>query len=383
MKELNVSSGDLLRPIPVEVPSTDGWETLPIEENDEPLVALGPFSPNDDIFTSSVYYGEHSHSPYIREANQLDGTLITMFVRLDVAESLRHAQSLLPERHYLIVLDSYRSFEVQSALYEHYYTQLAAMHPDWTPQMLEDGTKPYVSAPSLDPAKPSPHNTGGSTDVAIFELPEEVDEQVVAINDRLQELKQIIPADPTPEQEAYDPDLRAAYLLEMQKIGLIRRHAKFLDFGASFDHGGPSAAVNHFELLDLERPLSSEEQVARDNRRLLYNAMVAAGMQPLKSEWWHYNSGKSQMGARSAGRDSASYGGAIMSESNLTHETMRTMHHRGLVRIHESLLQGDALPASDTVMAELLALNGMALSIAGDPRLTRLPQAAVIAPSAL
>src|SRR3989344_7333373 len=94
------TSGLKDRPVPREPPSVLGWKEVPIKENGEPLVALGPFSDNDEIFTDSIYFGERSNSPYA--STMPEGSLITMFVRRDVAQQLKKAQETLVQGMYLI-----------------------------------------------------------------------------------------------------------------------------------------------------------------------------------------------------------------------------------------------------------------------------------------
>jgi zinc D-Ala-D-Ala dipeptidase len=385
---VGIYDDELLRPIPIEMPSVAGWKEVKVREGGEPMVPLGPFSYNHDLFTSSVYYGEHSNSPYMSPDNRLEGALVTLFVRDEVAPMLRHAQQLLPEGHHLIVLDSYRTLEVQQALYDHYLNALRRQHPDWGETELSAETQKYVSIPSSVESRPSPHNTGGSVDLAIFTLPPEIDSRVKQIELRLDELKLQAPQEFAPLDEARNPVLRELYKLEMEKIGLIRRHADFLNFGTQFDHGGGEAASNYFERLEQQRPLSGEETEARDNRRMLYNAMVQAGMQPYEDEWWHFNSPKSQMGAKVAGADHAEYGGMELTEDNLAHEQMRQAHRSGLIRIQEGVLQGLHFrlmgkighPMGDEAFTELIELNEDVLNETGDPRLTYLPRAAIIEP---
>lgn len=105
----------LQKPIPLVVPSTDGWKEIPIIENGEKLVPLGLFSENDEIFTSSVYAGEKSDSPYAD--NPLKGGLVTVFVREGVA------QSLLPVGINLVVVDTYRPLDIQQAAFDFYFTK--------------------------------------------------------------------------------------------------------------------------------------------------------------------------------------------------------------------------------------------------------------------
>lgn len=384
---VDIYADELLQPIPVELESVAGWKEVKLREGNEPMVPLGPFSYNHDIFTSSVYYGEHSNSPYMSEENRLEGSLVTMFVRDEVATKLRHAQQLLPEGYQLIVLDSYRTLEVQQALYDHYLGALRKQHPDWDDAALSTETQKYVSIPSRDETRPSPHNTGGSVDLAIFRLPEAINRRVKELDEKLDDLQAEAPKQYGPADEARNPVLRQLYQLEMEKIGLIRHHAKFLNFGTRFDYGGQEAASNYFERLEQERPLSAEETEARDSRRILYNAMTQAGMEPYEDEWWHFNSPKSQMGAKVAGRDHAEYGGMQLAEDNLKHEQMREAHRTGLIRIKESLDQGlhfrligkAGHPLGD-VYEDLMELNEGVVNETGDPRLTNLPKAAIIEP---
>lgn len=380
MRNYERSAEDFLQPIPLELPDIKAWNEVPLHENGEPLVALGAFSDYSDIFTSSVYAGEHSNSPYWRSDRKLEDALMTQFVRSDVAQGLRHAQSRLPAGHYLIVLDSYRTLQVQRALYDHYHGTLAQRQPDWTAEQLRTETQKYVSIPSDDPTRPSPHNTGGSVDLAIFTLPEIETGRLTMIEKRIRELKTLAPETYTPEDEAYNPVLRELYLQEMAKLSLVRTTAQFLNFGTPFDYGGPEAASNYFEVVQTQRELSPSELIARDNRRELYNAMMIAGLPAYRDEWWHYNSPKSQMGARALGLDHAEYGGMRLDESNAEHETMRGMHHAGLIRIHEGALQGIRYRSKAVVWNDLTELNEQALAAGGDPRLTHLARAAVIEP---
>lgn len=369
----------LLRPIPLELEAPVGWKELPLRESHEPLIPLGSFSEHDHIFTSSVYYGEHSNSPYHGE-KALDETLITMFARESVVKRLEQAQAMLPEHHYLIVLDSYRSLEVQKALYDHYYQALAKLKPDWTAEELSAETQKYVSLPSTNETRPSPHNTGGSVDVVIFSLPPEIDA-------RCQEIDRQI--------AALDDELEK-YPLQMEKISLQRRYANFLNFGTEFDHGGAAAQLNHFEHLERERSVTAEELEARDNRRLLYNVMVETGMQPYLDEWWHFNAPESQMGAMSAGLDHAEFGASVLTKENQKHETMRRGHHGNLVRAQERIMSGldaygflrvgkidpvEMLTESERArLTKLQRLNIRVLNETGDPRLTSFPKAAIIEP---
>ncbi|OGE20246.1 hypothetical protein A3E45_05180 [Candidatus Daviesbacteria bacterium RIFCSPHIGHO2_12_FULL_43_11] len=307
---------ELAFPIPLELPSVTGWKEIHIRESGEPLIPLGLFSEYHTIFTDAIYFGERTDSPY---ENNLAGSLLTMFVRESVAKQLQEAQQLLPSGMYLIVFDAYRTLEVQQSLFDQYYKELKKQNPGWSEKQLLAETQKYVSIPSEDPTRPSPHNTGGSVDTAIFELPEKIDKKVKEINGKLQLLS--------------SSEWQEAYQLEMEKITLIKDHAKLLEFGTPFDYGGKEAALNFLEQLSKERALTKEEMIAKDNRRLLFNIMTAVGFEPYEDEWWHFNSKKSQMGIKTAGLPFAEYGASKLSPENLEHEKMRTQHRLDTIRL--------------------------------------------------
>lgn len=148
-------------PIPLEVPSVAGWKEVPILENKEPLVAIGPFSGNQygKLYTSSIYYGERDDSPYGRD--QITGALITSFARLEVANQVLEAEKSLPDGMHLIILDSYRTLDAQQSLYDNFFTKLKSQNEKVSDLELSEYTQKFVSIPSTDSKKPSPHNTGG------------------------------------------------------------------------------------------------------------------------------------------------------------------------------------------------------------------------------
>ena len=361
----DIQDKGLFAPIPLEIPPVAGWKELPVQENGEPLVAVGSFAGNaaDRIFTSSIYYGERNDSPYGREA--LAGSLVTTFVRREAARQLLEVEAIMPKGLHVILLDTYRSLDVQQSLYDQYASGLRHQHPEWSEEQVSAETQKFVSLPSTDPTRPSPHNTGGSVDLAIYRLPDEVDNRVAEINRQIQEL----------DITGSSDDI---YKLEMERIGLIAQNAELLDFGTQFDYGGPEAALNYLEVLETQRQLLPAEETARTNRRLLYNAMMKAGFEPYADEWWHYNSAKSQMGAKTAGLPVAEYGAIQLSPQNLAHEQMRKDHIRG-TEIISQLSQtklGHQLEGFNA--AGRLAREG-AIKL-GDYRKTNLPEAAIIEP---
>jgi len=321
------------RPIPTEVSSVAGWKEIPLAEpeNPESLVPLGSFSKYDSIFTSSVYFGQHNNSPYMKKF--LEGSMPTIFVREGVAEALKVAEKQLPKGMYFVVYDAYRPLQVQQSLYDTFYGELKNQHSDWSENQLSVETQKFVSlprSPKLDPDVKfvSPHNTGGAVDLAISVLSGEDQRMVDQIDQELSGLDQ-------------ENDLKA-YKLQFKKYQILRQKGTPLDFGTLFDHGGSRAALNYYEVLAKQRPLTSEEKKAQENRRILYNAMIDVGFQPYEDEWWHYNSLKTQMGAKTAGLDHAEYGSADLSEENLKFDEMIRMHEFGVI----SMEQGSAVGVS-------------------------------------
>lgn len=307
-----------LPPIP-EVAPLAGWKEVPLVETElshEPLVPVGIFSDYRHIVSSSVYADEHHNSPY---TDGLEGSNVAVFMREGVAKKLEKAADMLPSGHHMMVMDAYRTLEVQGALYEQYEQGLRAKYPDWTEEQLSAETQKYVSVPSHDKTRPSPHNTGASVDVVIVKVDEDVQHEIDAIDATLDTLG--------------EDDWQREYMLEMKRSELIRRHGKMLNFGTRFDYGGSEAALRHYEVKAAQEPLSEEDKEAQKNRRLLYDVMIKAGFEPYADEWWHYNDPASQMGAKVAGREHAEYGAIEMSDENKQYEKMRKQHHLNSVRL--------------------------------------------------
>jgi len=204
-----------------QLSSVSGWKEIPVQPSSEPLVPLG-LSSNYNIFTSSIYFSEHDNSPYL--PTQLSGSLITIFVRQGVAERLIRAEEMLPKGYHLVVFDGWRPLEVQKSLYDEYYQSLKTKFPNWSEDELAQETQKYVSLPSNNPARPSPHNTGGAIDLAIMQLPESAEEKLKALSTKNQDT-------------------------EIERAKIILSSAKLLNFGTQFDWGGSEAALQHLEEL--------------------------------------------------------------------------------------------------------------------------------------
>lgn len=361
-------------PIPEDVPSVDGWKTVSLQDNGELLVPIGPFSSFDQIHTHSIYYGEKDDSPY--PYSTLPGSLITMFTRREAAYKLLTAQSFLPKGMHLVVFDAYRSIELQKSLYDFYYGKLEITRKDLNPEQLSTETQKYVSLPSTDPTKPSPHNTGGAIDLAIFRLPAEIETEVGELNQKIAALG------------IYN--WQESFTLQMRRNFLIDKNMQLLNFGTPFDHGGEKAALRYFERLSRIRHLNEQELEALQSRRVLYHIMAQAGFQAYPDEWWHFNAPETQMGVqaiivKTLAEIRASYGAAILSPDNLNHELMRKMHWLGSLRvysgnIHSKLGFISANEPTSIITPPALNIVRQTIRQIGDIRETSSPLAEIIQP---
>ena len=158
----------------------------------------------------------------------------------------------LPQGLTLLVLDGWRPWRVQQYLFETLSDSIRDASPGIDEQALLERTREFVSLPSRSPDAPSPHLTGGAVDVTLCD------------------------ADGLP-----------------------------LDMGTLFDEAIPAS---HAAALETQEPAQLQTP-PRDNRRLLYHAMLAQGFTNLPSEWWHFDYGD-QLWAHYHGHAQAIYGPA-------------------------------------------------------------------------
>jgi D-alanyl-D-alanine dipeptidase len=225
-------------------------------------------------------------------------------------------------------------------------------------------TQQYVSVPSTDETRPSPHNTGGSVDLAIVRLTLEQEEELNRLQSQLSE---------------HDLTTSRRAALEMRKSALIRHHASMLSFGTPFDHGGEKAGLAYYEQeLAKGTTLSEDDVEACGNRRLLYNVMTRAGFQSYFAEWWHFNAPESQMGAATAGFDYATFGTAPFSEDNVAHESLRTRIYTEAVQLQERLMSCVGKVSTQSALASAILET---LPTTGEPRLAFSWPTEIIAPA--
>ncbi|MFG1868842.1 M15 family metallopeptidase [Micromonospora arborensis] len=148
-------------------------------------------------------------------------------LRAGVVDRLLAAQRALPNGMRLLVVEGYRPYQAQLAIFTGYRDELRRRHPDWSPERLHRETTKFVS-----PVEVAPHSTGGAVDLTLC-----TDDGV--------ELDLGTVIDATPE----DSD-----------------DACFTD--------APTISAT-----------------ARRHRQIMVNALGGAGMVNYPTEWWHWSYG--------------------------------------------------------------------------------------------
>lgn len=207
---------------PIVAPeSIDGWKTIEIRECSEPLVNLAGAP---QILVDPRYFKQ-----------RIQGSKEEVFLRLGVAMRLVAATRYLPKGYKFLIWDGWRPLEVQQALFDEFYSWLQKENPGLPEENLVNLTQTYVSLPSINPAKPSPHNTGGAMDLTLV------------------------------YEDGHD-----------------------VPMGTGFDDFSARAATAYFEG---RMNLTKQERGFRDNRRILFYALTQAGFTNYREEWWHFDYG--------------------------------------------------------------------------------------------
>ena len=151
------------------------WRKIPIRDNGELLVEVPP---------------ECCYPYYARQMHLVSDERV--FLRQDVCDRYLRARDNLRRKGFdLIVYDGWRSIELQENLFWYYmreftaarfgrqaefagmdFAQVKSRFESLSPDVrttLRDANRTYVSWPSKDPAAPSPHATGGSIDVWLYQ----------------------------------------------------------------------------------------------------------------------------------------------------------------------------------------------------------------------
>lgn len=215
--------------VPGKRKSVEGWQGIEIKEGGEELIDLAR---NERLKPYLVF------SPQYYQQG-IEGSIERMWARKGVADALYRAALLLPEKCKFKIWDAWRPLAIQQTLFDEYLESLRKKKPDLPEKKLREEAQKYVSLPSKNPLKPSPHNTGGAIDLTI-----------------------------------------------------VGPNGKELDMGTEFDHFGLEAKMIYYEEKSRgDVILSKQERQILRNRRLLYSVMTTAGFTNYPDEWWHYDSG--------------------------------------------------------------------------------------------
>lgn len=231
-KELALSF-ELQTPRIPKARSIEGWKLIEIQESNQPLVCLNDLEEQYTIKTSPQYY--------LQGIPNASGK---MFFREEATERLKLASKLLPPGYSFIFFDAHRPIEVQVALFDAFKSKLKQEHPDLDEAGITKLTETYVSLPSEDPAKPSPHSTGGAIDLSVCDS-----------------------------------------------------EGNLLKMGTDFDSFDIASRTDYFR---------DKDSLIHKNRGVLYRVMSLVGFTNYPEEWWHYDFGN-QFWACLTGR-SAIYG---------------------------------------------------------------------------
>ncbi|MDY2520150.1 M15 family metallopeptidase [Weissella cibaria] len=222
---------------PLQTWRWDDIQATPIKAVADPLVSLS-YLPEKMVISPQYFI------------QQLPGAKADLFARETVQRKLNEAADQLPYGYKFVIFDAWRDMATQQALFDQMRAFVKRDHPDFDDQQVTQAALRIVALPSTNPAKPSPHNTGGSIDLSI------VDEK-----------------------------------------------GRLLPMGSPFDDISERARTDYYE----KAPDSDDTITYRENRRLLYHVMTQAGFTNYIEEWWHFDYGN-QNWATVSKRDFAVYG---------------------------------------------------------------------------
>ncbi|WP_407835181.1 M15 family metallopeptidase [Streptomyces sp. DSM 116496] len=148
-------------------------------------------------------------------------------LRRGVASRLRSAAALLPGGLRLLVVEGYRPMNLQVAYFTAYAEQLRAANPDWTDEHLR-----VQASRSLAPPEVAPHVAGAAVDLT-----------------------------------------------------LCTEDGTELDFGTELNVSPEESGLACYT------EAAQISELARQHRRILAAALVAAGLVNYPTEWWHWSYG--------------------------------------------------------------------------------------------
>lgn len=174
-----------------------------------------------------------------------------LWTRKSIADKLFKVQKehLTPMERKFKIWDPWRSRVVQNNIYQKFWNELQAKNPEWDEEKLTLEVGVFVTKADQKERIP-PHATGGSIDLTV-----------------------------------------------------VDKNGDEIDFGTVFDHFGPEAATDYFEV-------EGRDVTIRDNRRWFQKIMQEADFGNDIDEWWHFDYGN-QKWALLLGHHHAFYGEVV------------------------------------------------------------------------
>ena len=213
-------------------------ERIAIHDNQEALIAV-PTSRN--LKQRPMYFEQN-----------VPHAINVCAARTSVAEKLQLAADLLPAGLGIVVLDAWRSRDVQQALQDQVGDIIKATYPDLSSEEQQKMLLQFVAP--VGPNFVSPHLTGGSVDITLYDL----------------------------------------------------NTGAMLDMGSDFDEPSERSHTAYYE--------NTPSHPAHERRRLLHHVMTEVGFSNLPTEWWHFDFGN-PLWAHYTGQDHALYGASHWQDS--------------------------------------------------------------------
>lgn len=213
---------DYKKPIPANI-SIDSWKNVSIKECGEKLISFNDFKTGNIEFSPQYFM------------NRLPNSIDKCYLRESVAGLLVKASKNLPKGYIFLIWDAWRPLGLQQALFDKYKNKIYSEGKIKDDCELLKLVEKFVSLPSKDSTKPSPHLTGGAVDLTILD-----------------------------------------------------GNKQELEMGTEFDFFGKEAKTDFYELKQM---LTEKEIVFRQNRRILYYTLISAGFTNYPQEWWHFDYG--------------------------------------------------------------------------------------------
>lgn len=207
-------------------------------ENHEPLVQVSLYP--EKILARSWYFGEG-----------LKGSIPDIWLRESVYEKLLVAAESLPDGLRFVIWDGWRSYELQSELFNILLARLKAK--GLSDEEAYRQASVFVAIPAKDDDNVSGHLTGGSVDLTLAD-----------------------------------------------------KYGHYLPMGGNFDDTEEHSYTNYYDNPEIFEK-SPKFLIAGTNRKTLLRVMEQAGFSNYPSEWWHFDYGNKNWALRT-GADCAFYG---------------------------------------------------------------------------